>query len=317
MDHSSTTCPTQYRLAPPGFTDSQWEMFERDGIIVLENWLSEAEIERYTDAIMRVARSDPDYDPGQYYGVENIVERDPVLAELIDHDRHVGFAYDLYGELLKVHKTQIHLRPPGSKTAVWHHDGSRALPYGVFAPTLPLNILIGYWLTDLPTEEMGNMVVLPGSQHSQYLDEFYSPQPIPGERPLVFPRGTVTVMQSRVWHRVHPNLSDVTRKNLFLAYSPAWLVSEDRHGSNPEWLETLNREQRIIMRSYDKAYFNHRPPASEFPLFLDRETGRDQDSGTTRDDVALHIRKRLTAAEKRQIALGQIPDPRGRLSSTA
>lgn len=317
MDQSSDACQTQYRLAPPGFTDAQWEVFERDGIIVLENWLSEAEIERYTEALMRVACSDPAYNPDQYYGVENIVERDPVLAELIDHDRHVGFAYDLYGELLKIHKTQIHLRPPGSKTAVWHHDGSRALPYGVFAPTLPLNILIGYWLTDLPTAEMGNMVVLPGSQNSQYLDEFYSPQSIPGERPLIFPRGTMTIMQSRVWHRVHPNLSDVTRKNLFLAYCPAWLVSEDRHGSDPEWLDTLNREQRIIMRSYDKAYFNHRPPASEFPLFLDRDTGRDRDPGTTRDDVALHIRKRLTAAEKRQIAQGQLADPRRRMPSTA
>jgi hypothetical protein len=317
MNEPSTPCETQYRVAPPGFTDAQWEIFERDGILVLENRLSEAEIERYTDAIMRVAHSDPNYSPDRYYGVENIVERDPVLAELIDHDRHVGFAYDLFGELLKVHKTQIHLRPPGSKTAVWHHDGSRALPYGVFAPTLPLNILIGYWLTDLPTAEMGNMVVLPGSQNSQYLDQFYSSASIPGERPLVFPRGTMTIMQSRVWHRVFPNTSEVTRKNLFIAYCPAWLVSEDRHGSDPEWLKTLNREQRIIMRSYDKAYFNHRPPASEFPLFLDRDTGLDRDPGTTREDVALHIRKRLTAAEKRQIARGEIPDPRHRMASDA
>lgn len=305
----------QYRIAPPGFTDEQWDAFERDGIILLENRLTDAEIERYTDAIMRVAHSDPAYDPQQYYGIENIVERDPVLAELIDHERHVGFAYDLYGELLKVHKTQLHLRPPGGKTAVWHHDGSRALPYGVFAPYLPLNILIGYWLTDLPADNMGNMLILPGSQNRQYLDEFYSSEYIEGQRPLVFGRGTITVMQSRVWHRVQPNLSDVTRKNIFLAYCPAWLASEDRLNSNPEWLATLNREQRIIMRSYDTAYFNHRPPASDLPLFLDRDTGLDRDIGTTRDDVKLQIRKRLTGAEKRQIARGEIHDPRHRFQT--
>jgi hypothetical protein len=33
--------------------------------------------------------------------------------------------------------------------------------------------------------------------------------------------------------------------------------------------------------------------------------------------VALHIRKRLTAAEKRQIARGAIPDPRHRMKPDA
>ena len=295
---------TAYRRAPKGFTVEQWNEFCDVGIIEIPDALSPADVQLYTEAIERVARNDPKYRPNDYFGMENIVERDPVLAGLIDHERHVGFAYDIYGELLKVHKTQLHLRPPGGKAAVWHHDGSRALPYGVFAPDLPLNILIGYWLTDLPHEDMGNMLILPRSQQFQYLPEFYSSAPIPGQRALCFPKGTMTIMQSRVWHRVQPNLSDVTRKNIFIAYCPAWLVSEDRTHSDPEWLMTLNREQRIIMRSYEKAYHNHRPPAADFPLFLDRDTGLDRDLGTTREDVALHIRKRLTAAEKWQASRG-------------
>jgi len=289
-----------YRLASKGFTLAQWEEFCDLGIIEIPDALSPDDVRVYTEVIERVARADPKYRADEYFGLENIVERDAVLAGLIDHERHVGFAYDIYGELLKVHKTQLHLRPRGGKAAVWHHDGSRALPYGVFAPDLPMNILIGYWLSDLSREDMGNMLILPRSQKLQYLQEFYSSAPIAGQRALCFPKGTMTIMQSRVWHRVQPNLSDVTRKNIFIAYCPAWLVSEDRTLSDPEWLKTLNREQRIIMRSYEKAYHNHRPPASDFPLFLDRDTGLDRDVGTTREDVALHIRKRLTTAEKWQ-----------------
>ena len=85
------------------------------------------------------------------------------------------------------------------------------------------------------------------------------------------------------------------------AYCPAWVTSHDRVLSDPEWLESLNREQRIIMRSYDQAYQNAKPPAADFPLFLDRETGLDRDPDLYREYVALSRRKRLTAAEKRLV----------------
>ena len=40
------------------------------------------------------------------------------------------------------------------------------------------------------------------------------------------------------------------------------------------------------------------PPASEFPLYLDRETGEDRDPDLYRDHVKLERRKRTTAAER-------------------
>ncbi len=85
------------------------------------------------------------------------------------------------------------------------------------------------------------------------------------------------------------------------AYCPAWVTSHDRVLSDPEWLESLHREQRIIMRSYDQAYQNAKPPAADFPLFLDRETGLDRDPDLYREHVVLSRRKRLTAAEKRLV----------------
>jgi hypothetical protein len=288
-----------YRIAPPGFSPEQWETFNRDGIIFIENALSDAEVEAYLHAIERVASDDPKYREGQHYGPSNIVERDPVFAGLIDHSRHVGFAYDLFGELLKLHQSQLFLRPPGEKNYnIWHPDGARALPYGVFSPQLPVQIKIGYWLTDVPHEKMGNLVVMPGSHRKQYMPAYDTHESMPGEKILRFPKGTITVMHSSIWHRVEPNESNVTRKNIFIAYCPAWVMPADRFHSSPEWLETLNREQRIIMRSYSHPYHNAKPPASEFPLFLDRETAEDRDAGMYPDHVQLHRRKRKTMHEK-------------------
>ena len=139
----------KYRVVPPGFTSEQWKTFNADGIIFIEDAISDEDIQTYIDAIDRVAETNPKYMPGGYLGMQNIVERDPVFAGLIDHECHVGYAYDLFGELLKLHQSQFFLRPPGGKQYnQWHPDGSRALPYGVFSPKLPLQIKIGYWLTE-------------------------------------------------------------------------------------------------------------------------------------------------------------------------
>lgn len=291
---------SQYRVAPPGFSDEQWEIFERDGIIVIEDALSPDEVEDYSAAIERVAQTDPRYHENGYSAKQNIVELDPVLAGLIDHPRHVGFAYDFFGEQLKLHQSQYFLRPPGGQQYnIWHPDGARVLPYGVFSPQLPLQIKIGYWLTDVPRPKMGNLVVQPGSHRLQYQDTYDTHESAPDERVMCLKKGSLTVMHSGIWHRVEPNDSEVTRRNIFVAYCPAWVTPADRVLSDPDWLAGLNREQRIIMRSYTNAYHNAKPPAEDFPLFLDRETGLDRDPDRYRDHVKLHRRKRLTAAEKR------------------
>ena len=297
MNAENTT--TQYRIAPPGFTAEQWEAFNRDGFFVIEDALSETEVDSYVEAINSVAHSDPKYTTGDTFGMDNIVERHPLLTDLIDHPRHVGFAYDLYGELLKLHQSQVFLRPPGMKKFnIWHPDGARALPYGVFSPQLPLQIKIGYWLTDLPHPKMGNLVVLPGSHRKQYLDEYDTHESVEGEHILQVKKGSMTVMHSSIWHRVEPNEFDVTRYNIFMAYCPAWLTAADRVQSDPEWLKTLSREQRIIMRSNSHSYHNAKPPMEDFPVFLDRETGSDSDEGKYQDHVQLNRRKRITQAEK-------------------
>jgi ectoine hydroxylase-related dioxygenase (phytanoyl-CoA dioxygenase family) len=291
--------------APPGFTPEQWAIFERDGIIFLEDALSSDEIQRYTDAIERVASADPKFRTDETFARQNVVEKDSVLAELIDHPRHVGFAHDIFGEQLKLHISQFFIRPPGmTNYNLWHPDGARALPYGVFSPRLPLQIKIGYWLTGLPEAKMGNLVVLPGSHLQQYVDQYDTRDSAPGELIVKVKAGTITVMHSSIWHRVEPNESDVVRKNIFYAYCPAWVTAGDRLKSDPEWIRTLSREQRIIMRSYDQGYDHAKPPASEFPLFLDRDTGSDRDEGAYSDHVALHRRKRRTKAEEWVAAAG-------------
>lgn len=117
---------SDYRLAPLGFTREQWTTFNEVGLIQIENALTDDEVATYLAAIERVTQADPSYKPGDYYNLQNFVERDPVLAGLIDHPRHVGYAYDLYGEQLKLQLSELFLRTPSAVTYnKWHPDGAR------------------------------------------------------------------------------------------------------------------------------------------------------------------------------------------------
>ena len=54
----------EYRLAPPGFTAEQWEIFNRDGIIFIEDALDQGEIGKYREAVDRACRRKENYAEG-------------------------------------------------------------------------------------------------------------------------------------------------------------------------------------------------------------------------------------------------------------
>ena len=139
-----------YTVAPAGFTDEQWDVFMRDGFLTIENALSPDEVQLYLDAIDRVVEERKEFDGAKSHSTKNLVTTDLTFTALIDHPRHVGYPYDIYGEQLKLHSSHFLLRPRGSNVNIWHPDGPRALPYGVFSAELPLQLKIAYWLTDLP-----------------------------------------------------------------------------------------------------------------------------------------------------------------------
>ena len=287
------------RRAPAGFTEAQWRAFDRDGYLVLEGALARNDVEPYREAIDRCCAADPEFDAGRFYTRENVVELHERFTELIDHPRHVGFAYDVYGEQTKVHQSQLFVRPPGGDVTEWHRDGARVVPYGVFVPRLPLQMKVGYWLTDLLEEDMGNLVVIPGSHRGGEIEQYTTHEPAPGEVQLRFAAGAITLMHGALWHRVAPNRTGRTvRRNLYVSYCPSWLTAADRLRSSRPWIATLSRERRILMRDYDDAYSHAKPPESDFPLFLDRESGSDRDAGAFRDGVPLHLRRRRVTVER-------------------
>jgi ectoine hydroxylase len=284
------------RSPPLGFTRDLWERFVRDGILVLPQALSRQEAATLVSLI-------EGYAPHNLQGpfdLMNVVEMHPRLSALIDGQKHIGFIYDVFGESSKLLLSQFFIRPanPQAQRNDWHFDGPRQVPFQVFAPNLPLRIKVGYWLTDLPEEKMGNLIFLRGSHRRRHLPEYCSQQPVPNEECLKVSAGTITLMFEGLWHRVDENLSDRRRINIFYEYGPAWITASDRWRSNLAWLQSLNREQRILMRDYDFPNSLIKPPAADVPLFDLRPSEADLDSTLFRDSVEPRLRSRRTWLER-------------------
>ncbi len=285
------------RRAPPGFSLEQWREFEARGLLVIENAYSAHEVGIWRAAVERLqARAES---AAGFFTLRNFVEADAAFAGLIDHPAHVGLVYDLYGEMLKLQLSELFVRAPGAgaRPERWHIDGPRVLPYAALAPGAPMQVKVGVWLTDVHHPGMGNLAFVPGSHRQQHFDAYDTDEAVPGEQQLLVRSGSLTLMDTALWHRTVPNDSAATRFNLYLGYSPSWLPTSDRNTSDPAWLAGLNREQRIIMRSYAAAFSHAKPPAEDFPLFLDRDTGADRELGRYRFHVKLLHRKRTTAWE--------------------
>lgn len=76
-----------YRIAPLGFTDDEWETFNREGILCFEDALDQAALDEITAAVDRVCQSSSKYRAGETFGCQNIVERDPALPRPRDRLR--------------------------------------------------------------------------------------------------------------------------------------------------------------------------------------------------------------------------------------
>jgi hypothetical protein len=308
------------KTAPPGFSQDQIREFVKNGFLVVNNAIPRADLQRYLEALDKVtaevgsltARDRRIYGPSlaasdgypggsageAFLHIEGLAGLSGVFAELIDHERHIGYIYDIFGQMTKLHISEAFIRPGNTGRNPWHVDGPRMVPFSAFAGDLPLQIRIGYWLTDLPHESMGNLVILPGSHRRPYFAAADTDESIPGERVVTLQSGAMTIMHGSVWHRVDANTSPVTRKNIYIGYCPSWVTPGEQTVKTVDWVRGLSREKRIILRHYEHPYDYSKPPVEDTPLYLDRPTDPYPWRFPYPAELSFHRRKQPTFLER-------------------
>jgi len=230
---------------PDTLTPEQIDHYQTQGYLVLENWLSDAWIDRlntvtqgFVDLSRNVSESDkqfdvePDHssDAPRLRRLNSPVDQHPTYWEFASSSELVDLAEAILGPDIKFHHSKLNFKyPQGGEEVKWHQDIQ-------FWPHTNYDLItIGVYLEDVE-EGQGEMGFIPKS-HSNDLFDQYDER---GERWLgyikdqdldqvdtanaVFPTGragTVTIHNCRMIHGSYPNHSTKWRPLLLQTYTAA------------------------------------------------------------------------------------------------
>jgi len=125
---------------------------------------------------------------------------------------------------------------------------------------------IAYVLSDLSEPGRGNTLVIPGSHRWDVLRPEDGVTPAVEAVPVLARAGDALVFDRRLWHSKTPNLSGITRRMLFFAYTYRWIRPRDDMEIDPEWIERLDPVRRQLLGAGTGAIGHWIPTDAEVPL---------------------------------------------------
>jgi ectoine hydroxylase-related dioxygenase (phytanoyl-CoA dioxygenase family) len=249
-------------IASDASTTEILEIVERDGGVILKNFLTPDQIERFNadvePAMQKLA-------PGSkhenelvqaFHGANtkrltNLVTLSPTFRnEIIDHDLVHGLCDAVFLEESGTYwmtTAQVIEIGPGNDAQMLHRDLENWYPFigmGKSGPEVILNFLIAF--TDF-TEENGATRVIPGSNHWDDFEDRGSPE---DTVPAVMQAGDALFFSGKTVHGGGANrTTDQYRRAVAFALNPGFLTGEEAHPFlvDMEVAKTLSpRVQRVL-----------------------------------------------------------------------
>jgi ectoine hydroxylase-related dioxygenase (phytanoyl-CoA dioxygenase family) len=210
---------------------------ERDiatfGLCLVEGVLTPGQIERARGALYRAAADDRAQgreQPARFgldYGdanqrVWNVLNRDPVFAELVEHPAALRLIRAVIGWPALLGNLSANIVGPGADASVLHADQ-------IFVPepwpAAPQGVNVAWCLDEFSAQNGGTRVVPCSHLRSRNPTPADTDESVPIEAPL----GTMMVFESRVWHRTGRNTTaSAHRAGLFGWYTrPIYRTQEN------------------------------------------------------------------------------------------
>ncbi len=216
----------------------QREFFDRNGYMVVRNALDADMLERVTAACDRIAEKNRD-DGSRRTSLDNVLPEDDIFLSLLTWETTVPLVVQLLSydiRLAKSHLIYNYPDPPEAEPSRnWHRDFMES-PFDLGPHRYPrLLIKIAYQLTDT-TPLSGNTILLPGSNnYTRRLQIAKGENDPDGAVELELRAGDAFLFESRTFHRIGLNRTDVPRKCLMMGYSYGWISPLD-YDVQPDWL---------------------------------------------------------------------------------
>ncbi len=247
---------------PIAMTAEQERAFGEQGFVLLEDFLTQEELDRLLAAVDEVGeriRRERNLGTDDKFAIRNLLAHDDAFLDLVDHPRILPLVVDAIGWNIQIRTSHLDYRPPypegigaaeigtgkgtdndaGYANVSWHPDlaGDCLFEGPSLDGRLPfMEIKVFYALSDLSESNRGNFWVVPGSHQrapQELRDNGRSVDPAEAVELKVRP-GTAVLWRTATWHCVGPNMSRLTRKIIHIGYHYRWLRPTDYINQDPE-----------------------------------------------------------------------------------
>jgi len=247
-------------------TDEQFEQYQSEGYVVVEDALSDETVDRvktrlreYTHGDREPARFQTQTEPAVERGeieVEDegdavrkfeglgMVEADDVFRSVAEHDRITDVAAQLLGPNLKLLRSAAMFKPPavGSEKG-FHQDAA-------YYPIQPMDHVTVWIALDEATTDNGCMNVVPGAHKDGLLGHEavdYDTDIVIADRdfeksdaiPVPMDAGDALFTHCLVPHFTAPNTTETWRRALIMSYMDARSRFTDSADERPDWVDSV------------------------------------------------------------------------------
>jgi hypothetical protein len=234
-------------------SDEQKHRWKEDGFLLLPGLLPPEEVRDLTaavDGMWEAHLRQPEVKPKAGMDRRNVMEEDDRFVALMDHPVTFPLVLELIGPYIQLSMSEVIVRPPNPEgSALLHTDGGQAMrQIRVTEDSLPLQIKIQYFLTDVEGPDSGNFTVVPGSHKRPFPDGGVTGGPyIPDAVQLCARAGDAAFFPHALWHGYVTNRSAQTRKSLIYCYSQQCFRPFDYEKASSELLARCTPRQRRLI----------------------------------------------------------------------
>ena len=236
----------------------------------------------------RTANSSQSYHNATYYNIHDTLRHTTRLDFLMDSEAFFPAITQLMGPFIQMMGMHVFVRHPVTDRAQrnnimrFHTDSGPAIQR-IFPSrdSLPLQLKIQIFLTDVAQPYAGNFTVIPGS-HLKKVDN-YSPYCLvdscndaleqgdmpPGAKQLLIQSGDAVIHMLNLWHAVSENHSSHTRKSISLRYGQLWFRQYYSYLTD-DIISRLSPRQRRLVGVFDESRGDvfYRPPDDQAELMM-------------------------------------------------
>lgn len=253
--------------------DKQKREFEDLGYVILPGALSKSKVDELLQVIEDL-RESLENDPKRTkmeggLNIRPVIEKHPAFMDLLIWPTTFAAVVNLLGHYnIQLQQSNLIEAYPNSERRLtgWHSDGG--------IPAISVNgirafgsLKVGYFLRDLPEDNMGSLMLVPGSHRVQGQPPFLPGEIDPvGSVQMHVEAGDAVIFQQGTWHAAAPNYSNQTRIALYYGYSYRIFRPVDYSTMPPELLAKCTPVEKQLLGETVTHQGYYVPTAADVPL---------------------------------------------------